>query len=63
MGAVFAIIFGFRIIMWSKDSRDSYDSREEILAAVDAKKLSEGEILILMTQLAAGLGYIHQEIR
>lgn len=43
----FYLIFsGWKIIMWSKDSRDSYDSPELIKHTVSAKTIKGGEILL-----------------
>ena len=41
-----SVIHGYKIIMWSKDSRDSYDTAEQILETVSADSLADGEILL-----------------
>lgn len=43
---IYLICSGWKIIMWSKDSRDSYDSPEQIKHTVSAESLRSGEILL-----------------
>ena len=45
-GFILSIFHGQKIIMWSKDSRDSYDSAEQILKNVAVDNLIDGEILL-----------------
>ena len=42
----YLITSGWKIIMWSKDSRDSYDSPELIKHTVSARTIKGGEILL-----------------
>lgn len=43
---IFLIVNGWKIIMWSKDSRDSFDTPEVVLDNVSSKYLCPGEILL-----------------
>jgi len=45
-GIIWVILNSWKIIMWSKDSRDSFDSKDEIVANVSTDKLCSGEILL-----------------
>lgn len=46
MGFFYLIFSGWKIIMWSLDSRDSYDTDAQILDNVSPTNLSKGEILL-----------------
>lgn len=46
MGFIYLILNGWKIIMWSLDSRDSYDTEIQILKNVSPANLSKGEILL-----------------
>ncbi len=37
---------GWKTIMWSLDSRDSFDGKEKVLELIDAKNIKGGEILL-----------------
>lgn len=43
---LYLIISGWKVVMWSLDSRDSFDSSEEVLANVSPNNVSLGEILL-----------------
>lgn len=45
-GIIWIIFNNWKIIMWSKDSRDSFDSKDDVVANVSTNKLSGGEILL-----------------
>lgn len=45
-GLLYLMLSGWKIIMWSKDSRDSYDSEEQILQTLDPANIEQGEILL-----------------
>lgn len=42
----YLMLTGWKTIMWSLDSRDSFDSRDRVLETVDVNKVSEGDILL-----------------
>ncbi len=37
----------WKIVMWSLDSRDSFDTSEQVIANIDTAKLGDGEIVLL----------------
>lgn len=41
------IISGWKIIMWSVEGRDSFDTEEEIIYNLDARNISKGSIILL----------------
>jgi peptidoglycan-N-acetylglucosamine deacetylase len=45
-GFFWLIIHGWKIIMWSKDSRDSFDTLEQVKANVSPTNLECGEVLL-----------------
>lgn len=45
-GLIWVIFNKWKIVMWSKDSRDSFDSSQQIIKNVSAENLSDGEILL-----------------
>jgi len=45
-GLVWIMVNNWKIIMWSKDSRDSFDSKEKVIKNILAEKITPGEILL-----------------
>lgn len=45
-GFVWLIFSGWKVIMWSKDSRDSFDNIEQVKVNVSSANLNKGEILL-----------------
>jgi len=45
-GFFWLILSGWKVIMWSKDSRDSFDEEEQVKLNVSYKNLNKGEILL-----------------
>ncbi|VAW65936.1 hypothetical protein MNBD_GAMMA09-230 [hydrothermal vent metagenome] len=43
---LYLLLSGWKVVMWSLDSRDSFDSKEKVIELVDVEKLSDGEILL-----------------
>ncbi|HED36281.1 MAG TPA: polysaccharide deacetylase family protein [Gammaproteobacteria bacterium] len=43
---LYLIITGWRVVMWSLDSRDSFDSKDKVLETIDPKKIIGGDILL-----------------
>lgn len=46
LGFIYLVLTGWKIIMWSLDSRDSYDSKDVVLQTISPEKISPGEILL-----------------
>ena len=43
-----ALLFaGWKVVMWSRDSRDSYDSVDQVVATLNPENISDGEIILL----------------
>ncbi len=42
----YLLLTGWKVVMWSLDSRDSFDSKEKVIELVDVEKFSDGEILL-----------------
>jgi len=51
------LIHGWKIVMWSRDSRDSFDSHDQVVANLDPANIADGEIILMHddTPLAAEL--------
>jgi len=46
LSLLWVVFSGLKIVMWSLDSRDSFDSKEQVLDTVHPDKVSAGEILL-----------------
>lgn len=45
-GLIWVLFNGFRIVMWSKDSCDSFESKAKVLSNVASNKLVGGDVLL-----------------
>jgi peptidoglycan/xylan/chitin deacetylase (PgdA/CDA1 family) len=45
-GLIMLIMSRIKIVMWSRDSRDSFDTEQQILEALSPKNIQQGEILL-----------------
>ncbi len=43
---IYLILTGWRVVMWSLDSRDSFDVREKIIDTTDVSRVVDGDILL-----------------
>jgi len=43
---LYLILTGWKIVMWSLDSRDSFDTKDQVIKTVDISKLADGDILL-----------------
>ena len=47
------LLSGWKVVMWSLDSRDSYDSLQQVIENLDPAVISDGEIILLHDDTAA----------